>query len=87
MLNVCKAIEFAARTNQQLHWYYSLDIQSGSPITELQLKDHLLELHSGMTSQRLRKLPLAIGMPVMIVQNFDIPNGIINGCTGTLVSV
>ncbi|KAF8123677.1 hypothetical protein EV363DRAFT_1114443, partial [Boletus edulis] len=33
------------------------------------------------------RLPLVIGMPVMITQNFDVESGIVNGCIGTLVSV
>ncbi|KAF8130604.1 hypothetical protein EV363DRAFT_1116073, partial [Boletus edulis] len=33
------------------------------------------------------QLPLVIGMPVMITQNFDVESGIVNRCTGTLVSV
>lgn len=28
-----------------------------------------------------------MGMPVMICSNFDIPNGVVNGCTGTLKEV
>ncbi|KAH7931038.1 hypothetical protein BV22DRAFT_983268, partial [Leucogyrophana mollusca] len=35
----------------------------------------------------LGKIPLVIGMPVMITQNFDVASGIVNGCTGTLKSV
>ncbi|KAK0493770.1 hypothetical protein EDD18DRAFT_1051359, partial [Armillaria luteobubalina] len=32
----------------------------------------------------LGALPLVIGMPVMITQNFDVEGGIVNGSTGTL---
>ncbi|KAJ7728361.1 hypothetical protein B0H16DRAFT_1330999, partial [Mycena metata] len=42
---------------------------------------------SGKTNQRLGKIPLVIGMPVMFSQNFDVPGGVVNGCTGTLKSV
>ncbi|KAJ7157746.1 hypothetical protein C8R46DRAFT_827434, partial [Mycena filopes] len=35
----------------------------------------------------LGRLPLVIGMPVMISQNFDVPGGVVNGCVGKLVSV
>ena len=44
-------------------------------------------MHSGLTKQRLGKIPLVIGMPVMITHNFDVENGIVNGCTGILKSI
>ncbi|THU76711.1 hypothetical protein K435DRAFT_704145, partial [Dendrothele bispora CBS 962.96] len=33
------------------------------------------------------KLPLVIGMPVMITQNFDVAGGVVNGSIGTLKSI
>ncbi|KAI0077938.1 hypothetical protein K474DRAFT_1571563, partial [Panus rudis PR-1116 ss-1] len=39
------------------------------------------------TQQRLGKIPLILGMPVMICQNFDVNMGIVNGCIGTLKSL
>ncbi|KAJ3880115.1 hypothetical protein F5051DRAFT_482411, partial [Lentinula edodes] len=39
------------------------------------------------TNQRLGKIPLVVGMPVMITQNFDVDSGIVNGCQGILKSV
>ncbi|KAI0059113.1 hypothetical protein BV25DRAFT_1789584, partial [Artomyces pyxidatus] len=39
------------------------------------------------TNQRLRKMPLLIGMPVTISQNFDVQGGVVNGSIGTLKSV
>lgn len=41
-------------------------------------------MHSGLTKQWLGKIPLVIGIPVMITHNFDVENGIVNGCTGIL---
>ncbi|EGO04930.1 hypothetical protein SERLA73DRAFT_38870, partial [Serpula lacrymans var. lacrymans S7.3] len=35
----------------------------------------------------LGKLPLVIGMPVMISRNFDVDAGIVNGCIGTLKQI
>ncbi|KAG1839848.1 hypothetical protein C8R48DRAFT_621400, partial [Suillus tomentosus] len=40
-----------------------------------------------MTSQRLGKIPLVLGMPIILNQNFDVDAGIVNGCVGTLKSV
>ncbi|KAJ7162719.1 hypothetical protein C8R43DRAFT_819557, partial [Mycena crocata] len=39
------------------------------------------------TGSRLGILPLVIGMPVIVTQNFDVPGGVVNGCVGKLVSV
>ncbi|KAG1849366.1 hypothetical protein C8R48DRAFT_566878, partial [Suillus tomentosus] len=39
------------------------------------------------TSQRLGKIPLVIGMPVIISHNFDVDGGIVNGCQGILKSI
>ncbi|KAF8064263.1 hypothetical protein FPV67DRAFT_1399581, partial [Lyophyllum atratum] len=35
----------------------------------------------------LGRLPLVIGMPVMICQNFDVEGGVVNGCAGTLKKI
>ncbi|THU88128.1 hypothetical protein K435DRAFT_680430, partial [Dendrothele bispora CBS 962.96] len=44
-------------------------------------------MDSGKTRQRLGKLPLVIGMPVMITQNFDVAGGVVNGSIGALKSI
>ncbi|KAJ7725234.1 hypothetical protein DFH07DRAFT_758744, partial [Mycena maculata] len=44
-------------------------------------------MDSGATNSRLGKIPLVIGMPVMISQNFDVPGGVVNSCSGFLKSV
>ncbi|KAJ7674297.1 hypothetical protein B0H17DRAFT_946617, partial [Mycena rosella] len=44
-------------------------------------------MHSGETNYRLGRLPLAVGMPVMITQNFDVQNGIVNGTTGIVKQI
>ncbi|KAJ7251692.1 hypothetical protein C8J57DRAFT_1077846, partial [Mycena rebaudengoi] len=44
-------------------------------------------MHSGETNYRLGRLPLAVGMPVMITQNFDVQNGIVNGSTGIVKQI
>ncbi|KAG2045328.1 hypothetical protein BDR03DRAFT_802009, partial [Suillus americanus] len=35
----------------------------------------------------LGKIPLVIGMPVLVAQNFDVKGGIMNGSTGKLKKV
>ncbi|KAI9067797.1 hypothetical protein FKP32DRAFT_1532299, partial [Trametes sanguinea] len=44
-------------------------------------------MHSSETGHRLGKVPLVIGMPVIIGQNFDVHAGVVNGTIGTLKSV
>ncbi|KAJ7177010.1 hypothetical protein C8R46DRAFT_889567, partial [Mycena filopes] len=44
-------------------------------------------MDSGKTLSRSGRIPLVIGMPVMIAQNFDVAGGVVNGCSGKLVSV
>ncbi|KAJ7363072.1 hypothetical protein DFH08DRAFT_614877, partial [Mycena albidolilacea] len=39
------------------------------------------------TSYRLGRLPLALGMPVMVTQNFDVLNGVVNGATGIVKQI
>ncbi|KAH7924618.1 hypothetical protein BV22DRAFT_991291, partial [Leucogyrophana mollusca] len=39
------------------------------------------------TNQRLGRIPLVIGMPIMLTHNFDVESGIVNGCTGILKSI
>ncbi|KJA16538.1 hypothetical protein HYPSUDRAFT_124633, partial [Hypholoma sublateritium FD-334 SS-4] len=33
------------------------------------------------------RLPLVLGMPVILLQNFDVSGGVVNGSHGTLVSI
>ncbi|TFK86999.1 hypothetical protein K466DRAFT_451437, partial [Polyporus arcularius HHB13444] len=44
-------------------------------------------MHSGQTAHRLGKIPLVLGMPVMISQNFDVDGGVVNGTIGSLKSI
>ncbi len=78
---------YAERTGQTLHYYYAADIHRGKIIGDGDLRTHLQNLTSGTTSQRLGMLPLVIGMPVMITQNFDVEGGVVNGATGTLEQI
>ncbi|KAJ7131263.1 hypothetical protein C8R44DRAFT_613003, partial [Mycena epipterygia] len=46
-----------------------------------------MRLDSGKSNSRMGKIPLVIGMPVTITQNFDVPGGVVNGSFGILKSV
>ncbi|KAJ8457453.1 hypothetical protein ONZ51_g11523 [Trametes cubensis] len=81
-LNQRAAEEFARKSGRPLMWYYALDKHSGKAITDEQLRLHLTSLPSGETQQRLGRIPLVIGMPVIVSQNFDVESGIVNGSRG-----
>lgn len=87
LINIRCAEAFAAKTGRVLHYYHALDYQAGKIIEHPELRDRLKSLHTGKTEQRAGLLPLVVGMPVMICSNFDVPNGVVNGCTGTLKEV
>jgi len=43
-----------------------------------------LTLPSGQTQQQLGRVPLILGMPILVSQNFDVKGGIVNGSWGTV---
>lgn len=92
--NACKdalnkrcAIRFAQEHNRNLHWYYPIDRHRGREVTDIPLRDHLRCLTSNITHQRLGQLPLCLGMPVLVSQNFDVEGGIVNGSPGTVKKI
>jgi hypothetical protein len=78
---------FARRTGKQVHWYHAVDSYRGQPIEDEAINDLLDTLPSNKTGGRLRALPLVLGMPVMVTENFDVAGGIVNGSTGFLRKV
>lgn len=86
-LNEHCAIRFAQDNKRDLHWYYPVDKYKNSEITDATLVDHLRSLNSNHTNQRLGCLPLVLGMPVLVAQNFDVEGGIVNGSRGTVKKI
>lgn len=86
-LNVATTEAFAQETGRHLFWYHCTDTHNGEVISDPDLKQHLADLTSNSTGHRLGRIPLVIGMPVMIMANFDVSNGIVNGRIRTLKSV
>jgi hypothetical protein len=82
-LNVKAMADFAVKTGRPMHWYYATDTGGGKEIQDERLHHHLESMHLGKTNQRLKRIPLVIGMPVIICQNFDVEHGVVNGCMGT----
>ena len=76
------AIAFAKQTGQTLHWYHSTDRCRGALLSSDELTGYLQSVHSGKTKGHLGRLPLVLGMPILITQNFDVEGGIVNGTYG-----
>ena len=75
---------FAAQTGGELHWYHAIDMHDKKVVGDTALIKKLEEQHSGQTKHRLRRIPLVIGMPVAVNQNFDVAAGVVNGSQGIL---
>ena len=86
-LNIAATEAFARQSGQHLYWYHSTDRHCGEVITDPGLKIHLQALSSNTTNNHLGHILLVIGMPVMLMTNFDVSHGIVNGTIGTLKSV
>ena len=86
-INEQAARAFAKNTGQQLHWYHASDRYRGKPILDEAVLARLQQLPSGRTAHRLGAIPLVIGMPVIISQNFDVAGGVVNGSIGTLAKI
>ena len=78
---------FSRRTGQPVHWYHAVDTYHGKPIEDEAISNLLDTLPSNKTGGRIRALPLVLGMPVIITENFDVVGGIVNGSTGILRKV
>lgn len=86
-INEGRAIQFALDHNVELHWYYATDLRQGREIESEDVIQVLQSKHSGQTSQRLSRIPICIGMPILVAQNFDVSGGITNGSQGVVKSV
>ena len=83
-INLQSTLAFARRTGQQINWYHASDTYKGLPIGDDAIVELLDTLPSNKTGGRVGALPLVLGMPVVITENFDVAGGVVNGSTGTL---
>ena len=83
-INTRATLAFAERTRQTVQWFDATDTYRGAKIDDPRVREYLLAQPSGKTGQRLGKLPIALGMPVIINQNFDVGGGLVNGSFGYL---
>ena len=86
-INIEATMAFARRTGQQVDLYYAVDTYHGKAIEDDAITGLLDTLPSNKTGGRIRALPLVLGMPVVITENFDVAGGIVNGSTGILRQV
>lgn len=86
-LNEKAAQAYAEATCTPLSWYYAADFSKGHQIVDRESADAIKRFHSGQTSQRPYRIPLAKGMPVILAQNYDVESGVVNGTFGRLKSV
>ncbi|KAF5335803.1 hypothetical protein D9611_009612 [Ephemerocybe angulata] len=86
-LNESCAVQFALDNNVDLHWYYASDSRLGRAIENDDVLEELQTRDSGATKGRLGRIPLCIGMPVLVAQNWDVRGGVANGSRGTVSQV
>ena len=86
-INFEMAHTFATKTGQTFHTYTSKDEIDGSPITDSNLVKIIDLIHSGRSSNRLKRLLMIVGMPVMITTNIDLMGGIVNGMLATIRAI
>ena len=86
-LNVAATEAFTCQTGQELHWYYASDFYKKTLIEDDDLINSLQSLHSGETNQRLTRLPLVLGMPVLVSHNFSVEDGVVNGARGIVKQI
>ena len=83
-INTRATLAFAKRTHQTVQWFDAMDTYRKAKITDPRVREYLLTQPSGKTGQRLGKIPIVLGMPVIVNQNFDVEGGLVNGSFGYL---
>ena len=83
-INVKATLAFAERTGQAVEWFEAIDTYRGTKVTDPNVREYMLSQPSGKTGQRLGRIPLVLGMPIIVNQNFDVGGGLVNGSFGYL---
>lgn len=84
MINHRPAAAFAEQKGTELHWYHGMYTHKRVVVTDRALIEKLEGQHSGQTGHRPRRVPLVVGMPVAVNQNFDVAAGVVNRSHGIL---
>ncbi|KAK7445783.1 hypothetical protein VKT23_014779 [Stygiomarasmius scandens] len=85
--NVEAVKAFAMRTGRPLHWYYASHTHSELDFGNAALREKLCSSKTTNSTKYMGKLPLVVGMPVIITSNFDVGNGVVNGTHGILKKI
>jgi hypothetical protein len=78
-INLQATLAFARRTGQQVYWYCAIDTYKGLPINNDAVIELLDMLPSNKTGGCVGALPLVLGMPVVITENFDVQGRVVTG--------
>ncbi|KAJ7088874.1 hypothetical protein B0H15DRAFT_780400 [Mycena belliarum] len=78
--------DYANKAGKAMHDYYALDTFNALPLNE-ELQKRTWQLRSALTKDSLGRLPLAIGMKVMVMDNIALSAAMVNGAKGILRGV
>lgn len=76
----------AKRLTQSVHLYHAVDSVKRTRVSGI-ARDRLWKMKSRKTNDSLGKLPLFIGMKVMVTENIAFSKGIVNGVEGVVHSI
>ena len=71
-INLKSTLAFTQQTHQTVQWFDVIDTYCGAKITDPCVCRCLLSQPSGKTGQQLGRIPIVLGMPVIVTQNLDI---------------
>lgn len=81
-LNMEAAKSYAQQRGENMNFYYAKHYRQKELLTDKDFNNYLNSMSTGKTHHIMGALPLAIGMPVMLCHNYDVPFGVVNGCIG-----
>jgi ATP-dependent DNA helicase PIF1 len=85
-INFLQVQVFALRTHQEFAVYHSSDKHSGSIVPQ-ELQERLWQIPSSASDDAIGRLPLVVGMRIMITENIAIQHKVVNGMQGTVLDI
>ncbi|KAK6996628.1 PIF1-like helicase-domain-containing protein [Favolaschia claudopus] len=83
LINRELTLNHARKVKKAIHDYHSRDTFIGLPLNET-LQKRLWQMRSSDTKDSIGRLPLSIGMKVMVTENVALKAGVVNGAEGIL---
>lgn len=83
-LNELAVSRYAALTGRTVQWYCCQDEHKGVGFSDQRIRNKLRNKPSGKTQGLLGRIPIVLGMRVVVSKNFDVEGGILNGSIGVL---